>query len=395
MMGEPVRIRGSSLRIWYRLLWILLIVISFRLYLMEDSGTAGIFYPLVMAVTGGAACFWCARRHLSEKNKDYVKQMLWDMNQDDDCKDVVEAGKRWFLVNDRRKYWNIILVLLLMQGSGLLALYGFLHSVPFINGGFFVIYGSMVLAGLCLLRLCQRKKFMGMLMRELRPLTASAAFLMEALEGGASGSPYGVSVHNAAVGLCRAGKYEAALGLADACWEEKKNAFLRICHSNLRYVCLRNLNRTDEAGREADLQKKIMYKNPGLQKSEGISAGIQTINIWETLGCNKREQAWTYTEEYLKQFKDDYYRLPILSIQAMIEEDRGRIEQVDAIYRQILLYSPENIEVRRARSYGGKCNYQESRSLFQDAVLNIVCLILSATGAFVLCQLILVCFEGI
>lgn len=395
MMGEPVRIRGSSLRIWYRLLWILLTVISFRLYLMEDSGTAGIFYPLVMAVTGGAACFWGIWRHRGEINKDYIRQFLLDMGRDEEYREIFEAGKRWFLVNDRRKYWNMILVVLLMQGSGLLALYGFCHKVPFINGGFFVIYGGMVLAGLCFLRICQRKKSMGMLMRELRPLTASAAFLMEALEGGSAGSPYGVSVHNAAVGLCRAGKYEAALGLADAAWEEKKNAFLRICHSNLRYVCLRNLNRTDEAGREADLQKKIMYENPGLQKSEGISAGIQTINIWETLGCNKREQAWTYTEEYLKQFKDDYYRLPILSIQAMIEEDRGRIEQVDAIYRQILLYSPENIEVRRAMAYGGKSNYRESSSLFQDTVLNIVRFILSVTGICVLCLLGQLCFKGI
>ena len=395
MMDERVRIKGSRLKIWYRLLWILLTVISFRLFLMEDSGTAGIFYPLAMAVTGGAVCFWCARRHLSEKNKDYVKQMLWDMNQDDDCKDVVEAGKRWFLVNDRRKYWNMILVLLLMQGSGLLALYGFLHNVPFINYGFLALYGGIVLASLYFLKRCWRERLMEMLVKELRPLTAAAAFLMEALEGGAAGYPYAIAVHNAAVGLCRAGRYEAALGLAEACWEEKKNAFLGICHSNLRYVCLRNLNRIDEARQEADLQKKIMNENPGLQKSEGISAGIQTINIWETLGCNKREQAWTYTEAYLKQFKNDYYRLPILSIQVMIEEDRGRMEQMDAICRQILLYSSENIEVRRAMAYGRKSDYQESGHLFQDTVLDIVRFILSAAGVFVLCQLVLLCFEGI
>lgn len=395
MMGEPVRLRGSRLRTWYRLLWILLIVISFRLFLMEDSGMAGICYPLVMAVTGGSACFWAVWRRRGETNKNYVRQLLWDMNQDEDYREVFEAGKRWFLVNDRRKYWNRILVLLLMQSSGLLALYGLLHNIPFIKYGFLVLCGGVIMASLFWLKRCQEKKFIEILIKELRPLTAAVAFLMEAMEGGTAGYPYAIAVHNAAVGLCRAGQYEAALGLADACREEKKKTFFRICRSNLRYVCLRNLNRTDEAGREAGLQKEILKEKPGLQKSEEISAGIQMIKIWEALGSNKREQAWAYTEAYLKQYKNAYYQLPVLSIQAMIEEDRGRIEQVDTIYRQILLYSPENIEVRRARAYGGKSNYQESRHLFQDTVLNIVRFILSVTGIFVFCLLLILCFKGI
>ncbi len=157
MMGEPVRLRGSRLRLWYRLLWILLIVISFKLFLMEDSGMAGIFYPLVMAVTGGPACFWAVWRHRGETNKNYVRQLLLDMNQDEDYREVFEAGKRWFLVNDRRKYWNRILVLLLLQSSGLLALYGLLHNVPFIKYGFLALYGGIILASLFLLKRCQEK----------------------------------------------------------------------------------------------------------------------------------------------------------------------------------------------------------------------------------------------
>ena len=396
-MDEPVRVSGSRLRFGYRLLWILLTVISFRLFLMEDSGTASLAYPLVMAVTGGATCFFSVWRRRQEKNKDYVRQLLWDMNQDKDYRDIYEAGKRWFLVNDRRRYWNMILVLLLMQCNGLLALYGIFHHVLFVNYVFWVLYCGIILifVSLFLLKRHQGKNFTGILIKELRPLTAATAFLMEALEGGAAGYPYATLVHNAAVGLCRAGRYEAALGLADACWTETKNEVLRFCHSNLRYTCLQNLNRTEEADREADMQKEILQKKPGLEKSEGISAGIQTIKIWEALKYGKREQAWSHTETGLEQYKNDYYRLPILSIQAMIEEDRGRIEQVEAIYKQILLYSPENIEILRARAYGGKSNYRERRKLFQDRVPDIVRCILSVIGVSALFILIVLCLKGI
>ena len=305
----------------------------------------------------------------NRKKRSYAKERLLEFMDGAENQAAFEAGKRWFLIHDRRRYWNRCLILLFACGSGLYIFQEYLYKWLFMKSkadGEIVFLLILAIAGLGgVLKAYWAKKHMEVLTRENRPLTAAAAFLMEAVYGSYwHPSYYKKQVHNAAVGLARAGRYVQALKLADYGWkgvEEKK--LMQLSHSNLRQVCFLGLGRKKDAEAEFAYQRQLVNTYPGL-KRVGEAVTLLT-EIRKAFMDQKFGQVEAYANVYNEHYKDGYHRIPLMPIEMRVYERAGEIEKAKNIRCHLLSYSPENVAVREAMAYGA-CTYVESPDFFKD-----------------------------
>lgn len=330
----------------------------------------------------------------ARRKKDIIRKILDEVLQDESCEEAFEAGKHWFLVHNRRKNLSVAFILWPLLGKIMVDLQNIFSSMEyrFIDGWWkkYVLFYVLLFLIELLLNFYHGKKFNEMLLKEQRPLTAAVAYMMDALQNGASCLSHKTAIHNAAVGLCRAGKYEMALQLAEQNWKgEKEGEFVQYCHSNLRYLCFRNLGKPEEAKQEEAKQRQILQARPRLKKNKGVFFQTQAVKIWDALEHSGREQAAAYTNVSLEQCEDPYYRIPFLSIQAMLAEDMAQSTLAEQSYEELLQYSLENAAVRKALHHS-PCCYRESGDLYKDTVLKIMYGILGVIGVLFLLILIAV-----
>ncbi len=324
-------------------------------------------YPFVVVIFGMLGVF----RHFKNngKKRNYAKERLLEFMDDTENQAAFEAGKRWFLIHDRRRYWNRCLILFIACGSGFyifqeyLYKWVFLNSLDYIGAVFILTLVILILGGA--LEAYWAKMHMEVLTKENRPLTASAAFLMEAAYGPyRNQSYYKKQVHNAAAGLARAGRYEQALKLADKEWKgvrEKK--MMQLAHSNLCCACFIGLGRQEDAEAEYLYQKQLVKNHPQLKRIG--EAMLLLSEIRKAYIDQKFGQVEAYGNVYCDRYPDAYHCIPLMPIQMNVYEQAGEMEKSKNICGNLLSYSPENIAVREAMEYGA-CTYVESPGFLKD-----------------------------
>ncbi|EXG86380.1 YARHG domain [Clostridium sp. ASBs410] len=330
-------------------------------------------YLFAVAIFGVPGIFLLFKNN--GKKRDYAKERLLEFMDDAENRAAFEAGKRWFLIHDMRRYWNRCLILLFACGSGFYIFqeyfykWVFLNSLDYIGTVFIVTLVILSLGGA--LEAYWAKKHMEVLTKENRPLTAAAAFLMEAAYGPYRlQSYYKKQVHNAAAGLARAGKYEQALKLADFGWkgvQEKK--LMQLAHSNLCYVCFIELGRQEDAEAEYSHQKQLVKNHPKLKRMG--DAMLLLSEIRKAYIDQKFGQVEAYVNVYCDRYPDAYHCMPLMPIQMNVYEQAGEMEKAKNICGNLLSYSPENIAVREAMGYGA-CTYVESPGFLKDKT-GLVC----------------------
>ncbi|MDR1550434.1 MAG: YARHG domain-containing protein [Hungatella sp.] len=342
----------------------------------EMANIRAYLYPYVVAIFGILGAFLLFKNNKKERN--HAKEILLEFMEDPENQAAFEAGKRWFLIHDRRRYWNRCLIVFFICGLGLYILQKYLYKWVFLNStdhiGAVLILTLVIVSLGVVLEAYWVIKHMEVLTRENRPLTAAAAFLMEAAYGSYRyQSYYKKQVHNAAVGLARAGRYDQALKLADDGWEgvqEKK--MMQLLHSNIRQACFLGLGRKEEAEAEFAYQKQIVINYPKLKKMG--EAALLLTEIRKAYTERKFGQVEAYVNVYCDRYPDAFHRIPLMPIQMKIHVQAGETEKAKNICTNLLSYSPENIAVREAMRYGA-CTYVESPDFLKDKT-GLVCRII-------------------
>ncbi|WP_312427304.1 YARHG domain-containing protein [Lacrimispora sp.] len=333
----------------------------------ETANIRVYLYLIIVAILGILGILLLVKNNGKKRN--YAKERLLEFMDNADNQAAFEAGKRWFLIHDRRRYWNRCLILLFAWGSGFyifqeyLYKWVFLNSLDYIGTVFILTLVILSLGGA--LEVYWAKMQMEVLTKENRPLTAAAAFLMEAAYGSYRHQSYDKKqIYNAAAGLARAGSYEQALKLAEHDWmgvREKK--LMQLAHSNLCYVCFTGLGRQEDAEAEYSYQKQLVKSHPQLKRMG--EAMLLLSEIRKAYTDQKFGQVEAYGNVYCDRYPDAYHCIPLMSIQMNVYEQAGEMEKAKNICGNLLSYSPENIAVREAMEYGA-CTYTESPGFLKD-----------------------------
>ncbi|WP_349948368.1 YARHG domain-containing protein [Lacrimispora sp. BS-2] len=356
----------------------------------SEGGMANIrayLYPYVVAIFGILGAFPFFKNN--KKKRDHAKEILLEFMDYPENQAAFEAGKRWFLIHDRRRYWNRCLIVFFVCGLSLYVLQEYLYRWVFLNSADrirTVLIFTLVIVSLgVVLEVYWAIKHIEVLTRENRPLTAAAAFLMEASYGSYRyQSYYKIQVHNAAVGLSRAGRYDQALRLADYGWkgvQEKK--MMQLFHSNILQACFLGLGRGEEAEAEFAYQKQLVNNYPKLKKKG--EAVLLLTEIRKAYMDRKFGQAEAYVNVYYDRYPDAFHRIPLMPIQMKVHVQAGETEKAKDICNNLLSYSPENIAVREAMRYGS-CTYLESPDFLKDKA-GLVCRIV-LTGVLCICTVV-------
>lgn len=213
------------------------------------------------------------------------------------------------------------------------------------------------------LRIYRNRVMLRPLLCDNRPLSASAACLLDGINGIGSMRERALSLHNAAVGLYRSGRVGEALTLEDLAWNlagKHKGVMLCFLHSDLRSVCLRCLGEGWAAERE-ELKLELMLEDtPWLCKNKDIQMRSLSAKIRGLISRGELEQAEKEGEDYLNRCSDDYHRLPMLDMVAEVKDMLKKPLEADELRKRLLSYSPENHEVLKATVYG-PCTYSYTR----------------------------------
>ena len=86
-------------------------------------------YVFAVAIFGVPGIFLLFKNNGKKRN--YAKERLLEFTDDAENQAAFEAGKRWFLIHDRRRYWNRCPILLFAFGSGFYIFQEFFTSGSF------------------------------------------------------------------------------------------------------------------------------------------------------------------------------------------------------------------------------------------------------------------------
>ncbi len=324
-------------------------------------------YSYIILAFGMLGMFLYFKNNRKERN--YAKEKLLELAEDANNQAAFAAGKQWFLVHDRRRYWNRCLELFLICVLSFSFFRECLYEWAFLGSadGIVSILLSTLAVAVCVisLKVYWGKKYMEILIKENRPITAAFAFLMEAAHGFYwSSSYYKKQVHNAAIGLARGGRYIQAIELADYGWNDaREKKLMRLAHSGLLQSCFLELGRKEEADSEFAYQKQLIKTYPILKRMG--EAGILLAEIRNAYMARKFGQVEAYVNIYCEHYPEAYYSISIMFIQMKVYEETGEVGKIKDICDFLLSYSPENAAVREAMRYG-VCTYTESSDFLKD-----------------------------
>lgn len=327
-----------------------------------------------------------------------LDDLIGYLRQEESCQAAWSAGEQWFHRMEEKQILARCCTMILMVLGPATALNLIWHMPSdFYEGRLFIIF----LAGEALILLlvlaeyvCWSKSFVRILTEENRPMTAAAAYLLEAQRGCLMGkAAFRIMLHNAAVGLYRAGWYEEALELSALCETKGKKGVRRFIESNLRSACLWELGRMEEANQEEEVQKKLAASSSRLQKHEDVKRCLLSIKIRNALSRQDIGYAKACLETYEESCRNDYQRMPALAVQAKLCEQNGEYEQAEQLYRRLLCFSPENAVVREALPYGA-CTYREGVIRYGTASDRLVRAGMAVLAAAILATAVGSCIAG-
>ena len=218
------------------------------------------------------------------------------------------------------------------------------------------------------------------LVADCRPVTAAVVYLLMGNYGIERGRNRFLLYHNGASGLYRSGHCREALEISETAWQmlsKKPGVYTTFVHSSLKYQCLRVLEESQAAGEEKKKMEALLHKNPALRKRKGLQRflGIQDICQWIENG--EVERAEKSAREILGQWKEGYYRLPILELMTELKEFLGKEDEAAGLRQEILTFSPENKEVRQAMGKG-RLSYRPKKIKVWDPGLTAACVMCAA-----------------
>lgn len=235
--------------------------------------------------------------------------------------------------------------------DGLLAIGWFLLALA----AFFIITNF--------LRIYRNRVMLRPLLCDNRPLSAAVACLLDGINGTGSMRERAISLHNAAVGLYRSGRFREALTLEDQAWNlagKHKDTILCFLHSDLRSACLRCLGEGQAAERE-ELKLEVMLEGtPWLSKNKDIQMRSLSSRIRDLISRGELGQAEKEGEDYINRCGDDYHRLPMLGMMAEVKDMLDKPLEASELRKRMLSYSPENHEVLKTAAYG-PCTYSYAK----------------------------------
>lgn len=214
----------------------------------------------------------------------------------------------------------------------------------------------------------------GILIRDCRPVTGAVAYLLMGTYGVERTWSQFLLFHNAASGLYRSGHCREALDISDMAWKLLKKQprdYIVFVHSSLKYQCYRVLEERESAEREKLRMEALLDKNPAWKRRKGIQRFLGIQDICQRIESGEVEQAEKNARKILGQWKEGYYRLPVLGLMAELKEFLGKEEEAAKLRQEILTFSPENKEVRQVMGEG-RLSYQEKRAKAWDAGLMVL-----------------------
>lgn len=330
-------------------------------------------------------------------DKRYAGAILEKLAQTEDGRQALKTGLRWMRKNGL--YWEALscLVFLCTIAESLYIVYKMSHSeillgsygsllIPIILLVMLVVVGYMV-------QIAYAKQNLHILTKEMRPLTAAAAYLMEVSRGGMSRSRRRILLHNAAVGLSRAGLYELALETETYCGAGRESDLWKYIHGNLKFHCLLHLGREEEAARESNQLKELLHRFPRLLRQRIVRESMPGIKIMEAVMEEDEKKVLIYVEMLLEQGADDYFLIPARLWEARLYEAKGNVEKLREISSYLLQFSPENAAVKWAMQYG-ECTYAEPKGLWKTGLVDkVLCGLLMALAGICLTFLAAACME--
>lgn len=245
------------------------------------------------------------------------------------------------------------------------------HGIPFHSQAW--LYGGLILGLLALSYRAGKglnQSLLKLLTKECCPITAAAAFLAAGIYGGGRKRDRFVWFQNGAVGLYRGGYYREALELCRCVWPlpgRRPHAAMAYAHTRLIYLCLKELGQEEEAQKERWRLETLLEENPGLRKREDIQRNLDMDQIREWIAAGEMEQAEAGTQLLLNRCREPYERLPVLGVLAAVKEHLGKEGEAAVLKREILTYSPENMEVRQV-AVEGHLTYHSRKAELRDGV---------------------------
>jgi len=333
-----------------------------------------LFFGIFMGV------FWL-RREKSKIHRDleaYSNKVIERLGQEPGMERCCKEGRRLFAAYESQKVLMLLLVTWLW-------LFWFFRVMGEVNhGGYGHISGGYRLALLTGFLLAAVLEFAasvrwgrlskGLLTEECRPVTGAVTYLLMGNYGIERKWSRFLLYHNGASGLYRSGHCKEALEISDMAWgmlKKEPRDYIVYVHSSLKYQCLKVLEEDEAAKQEGQRMEALLAKNPGWKKRKGIQRflGIQDICQWMETG--EIERAEKSARDILGQWKEGYYRLPVLGFMAELKDFLGKEEEAAKLREEILTFSPENIEVRQAMGKG-RLSYHGKKAKAWDAGLMVI-----------------------
>lgn len=225
------------------------------------------------------------------------------------------------------------------------------------------------------------------LLKDCRPVTAAVAYLLMGTYGIEGEWSRFLLYHNGASGLYRSGHCKEALDISDMAWgmlKKKPRDYIAYVHSSLKYQCLKVLDETEAAGEEKRKMDALGQKNGGWMKRKGIQRFLGIQDICRRIETGEIEQAEKSAGKMLGQWKEGYYRLPVLGLMAELKEFLGKEDEAAKLREEILTFSPENKEVRQVMGQGRLSYRHKKARVWDGGLLAVYVLCAAGIGACIL-----------
>ena len=344
---------------------------------------AYLWFSGLMFLFFGVRWFWGEKSKIQKELEAYSSRVIEKLGQEPGMDKFCRDGRRLCAAYEKQK----VIMVLLVSWAWAFWLFWVLHGANHgrfdqVSGGCLraLIFGA---AAAGCLKFAASIRWGGLskeiLTGDCRPVTAAAAYLLMGTYGIERNWSRFLLYHNGASGLYRSGHCREALEISDMAWKmlkRKPRDYIGYVHSSLKYQCFQVLEELEAAEQEKQRMEALVAQNPGWKRKKSIQRFLGIQDICQRIEAGEIEQAEKSAREILGQWKEGYYRLPVLGLMAELKEFLGKEEEAAGLREEILAFSPENKEVRQVMGEG-RLRYREKKAKAWDPgllVIDAVCL---------------------
>ena len=322
---------------------------------------------------------WFGRKGDTEELERYSSRVIEKLSREPGMEPCCREGKRLSAAYEMQ----LMLMLMMILWTWVFWTFRLMHAV--LRGGMYRVFSGSpgeVIAVYFLILVMMYGGLIrwgnltnGILTRDCRPVTAAVAYLLMGRCRIIKRRGRFPLYHNGAAGLYRSGHCREALEVSDMAWSmpgRKPREYNAYVHSSLRCQCLKALEEGDAAREEERRMEALLAKNPVWGKRKAVRRVLGIQDICRQIENGEMEQAEKRAGEILGQWREGYYRLPVLGLMAELKEFLGKEEEAAGLREEILTFSPENKEVRQVMGEG-RLSYREKKAKAWDLGLAAIC----------------------